>query len=337
MLVRPDAGFLASWSNNSQRATNSNCHEPSRARSALSEISPNNLTPIGNVQGVRVQNPSFGGAVICKDIVKVSSAPISRPLTANSASVSHVPQPHNLQAAGRGLVLASKIHNEKNVLNLSQGPPEQIFYTESRQTTPTFTFPNVAPIVRKRRKTTARKAAVAFGYNPLLSPIVEDRFAEAPSPVRVAALGSDIPLAPFEGSVFQDDGSELLVETESAAAGERVIISAQFASRPFFQKYNGKIGPSLIRPPFRSCSKFPDLSVLCPFPGTLLRRSSSPGGGGWLADFGEAGVQVFHPLLAPRDRPGRRFVFRAEDLYRRHATIFHLVNRRHIASSGPGV
>ena len=118
----------------------------------------------------------------------------------------------------------------------------QIFVTETTQPSPTLTFPNALPIVRKRRKPSARKAAVAFGYNPLLSPIVEDRFAELASPDRAASIFSlGDGSAPPSPSPSQD-GAEQLVETESASAGELVVIASHFAARPFFQKYSGRLG-----------------------------------------------------------------------------------------------
>jgi hypothetical protein len=145
------------------------------------------------------------------------------------------------------MVLASKLPQaqifcDPNLINANQTNKDtQIFVTEAPL--PKFTFPNVTPVVRKRRKPTARKAAVAFGYNPLLSPIVEDRFAELPSPERLSSfihldVGSTSPSPP-------DNVEERLVETESASAGELVVIAARFTDRSFFQKYVRRVGKLL--------------------------------------------------------------------------------------------
>ncbi len=233
MLVRPD-GIFSSWNSSAQHhassRTMSTKGEETRIRSALTEISPNNFALVGNGQGVHLQNPAYNGPIISKDIIRISAAPISRPLTANATSFTHAPA-QALHASGRGISLTAKsnqIYCDQNLIILSQSSQSDQSFCENSQPTPTFTFPNTTPVVRKRRKPSARKAAVAAGYNPLLSPIVEDRFAELPSPVRLATANAH--------------GSERLVETDSATAGERVVIASHFALRPFFQKYLGRSG-----------------------------------------------------------------------------------------------
>ena len=127
----------------------------------------------------------------------------------------------------------------------------------------------------RRKKRSGRPAPVVANYNPLLSPLVENKFGELPTPARQAIIqrragrgdrlcfdeADSIPEVPQ--SPKTPDEHEKLVELDSAKPGLEVVISAKFRDQPAFETFKGKTG-------------------------TLVQGASLFSGPGWIVDWGPA-------------------------------------------------
>lgn len=121
----------------------------------------------------------------------------------------------------------------------------------------------------KKKKRTAKRQPVVQGYNPCLSPLIENIVGELPTPARLAYLSRSSPSSSPPPKGLLDFSNEILVTDHNASAGNQVVVASQFANVAFFRKYVGKVG-------------------------RLVRRSEAPGGCGWIVDFGgELGRQFF--------------------------------------------
>jgi hypothetical protein len=112
--------------------------------------------------------------------------------------------------------------------------------------TRTFTSTKSVHTLKKKNRCTD----INLWCNPPPGPVYEDKINELPTPQRDAAIefAKSAPSRRESIDPFRLAFDEVLVETDRAKPGERVVIADAFVRRPFFSKYAGHVGES-IKPP----------------------------------------------------------------------------------------
>ena len=108
----------------------------------------------------------------------------------------------------------------------------------------------------RRRKRTARPVPVVANYNPLLSPCVENKFGELPTPARQALMSRRAEQHEPAGgrlcfdnvdSITEEDAApgklaEQVVTGGNACPGLEVVVSEKYREEAPFEQFKGKEG-----------------------------------------------------------------------------------------------
>ncbi|KAJ1488584.1 hypothetical protein T484DRAFT_1887200 [Baffinella frigidus] len=176
------------------------------------------------------------------------------------------PAPQKIMMGSR---FANRAKPLGEITNKQQAPTMTLGRLLAQQGTP------LKPARRKKRS--ARPVPIVANYNPLLSPCVENKFGELPTPAREALLSRRTEQLEHAGgrlcfdnvdSITEEDAApaklaEQFVTEGNAVTGLAVVVSDKYREEAPFAQFKGKEGK-------------------------LMQGSSVFGGVGWIVDWGPA-------------------------------------------------